>query len=227
MCFSATASLIAWVVGMVLTCILWIRNKGFDKWNAMFLWRVASVQLLEYGIWLSITKGFDPNIANATNAFFTAWLLIVLWTQPMVQVSMAYAYNPYSIVLMVLMAVYFIVLINQIWRASVGDFYSVVTGDCPTKRVFGACHLEWKDKTGAPFLSGSSSPWLGGFLTLLYLFGLFFPLIYQGWRGWVLIGFGVLTLILAYVGSRKGEALGSLWCYAAVGYGLVAVLVGI
>lgn len=234
MCFSSSASLAAWIISIVIAVYLWCRNKRYDRWNAAFITSFSTIQLLESKMWNVIDAKNDPSsdynssrldIAGEELNVLTKLVMITLLTQPLVQNWMGWKYTSADTLGMLTM-VYAVILIYNIF--SKGYFYTTVVGE--------KGHLVWKryeaDASSSGGVTGGNSgrygvevPFLGSGLTgVLYLFGLFVPLTFmEGQQKWWLLGTGVLTALYAAVCAGPGE-FGSYWCYTAVAYSVIALV---
>lgn len=210
MCFDTKSSWIAWAVSVVIAGYLYRRNRGYDRWNALFLFTFTSIQLLEGFIWKSQKGTSVP----------TQLILLVLLLQPLAQsfgglLPSSNVQEKYRNVLKIMCWVYGIILvwgIVRLARSRRGSFYSEVG-----KRG----HLVWVDSESQNFLGGRSPA--GGIISVLYLLGLFVPLLFQEKRrGWPLVLVGLATAVYSWIMTR-GREFSSLWCFTSVIYGLVCL----
>ena len=198
MCFSVESSLLAWVISLLLAYYLWQRNRKYDRWNASFLFTFTLIQLLEGGIW-----------AGINNSMLTKLILVVLLLQPFVQTICAKKFIPTSTILTMMCIIYGIILIYTLIRTSNSAFSSSVGEEG---------HLVWTDSSYPNSFVGGKY----GFITILYLLGLFIPLLYQGSCGIPLICIGILTALYSWY-KTQGKEFSSLWCFTSVVYGLAAL----
>lgn len=203
MCIDAKTSISAWLICIIIAVYLWHRNQNYDRWNALFIATFTLIQLLEAGIW----SGYN-------NQLLTEIILVALLLQPMVQTFASYYYTE-SIFMKYLIIVYAIILVYTIYRvitAQQGQFYS-------DRGPNG--HMVWHD-TRYPnsFLAGGYS-----FIGVLYLIGLFVPLLFMKDYKWVpLIIVGLGTLFYSLYMTRNQE-FSSVWCLSATLYALVAIFI--
>ena len=203
----------AWGISTSAAWYLYNRNKSYDRWNASFITCFSTIQLLEAGIWKT-----DPNgKPTKTNEVLTKLILLGLSAQPLVQTYVGYRYT-YQPVLWYLSWVLVGLVVYSLWRilkAGPGDFYSSV-GE--------GGHLVWhtngvkgkESETGGIF----GGKGLGG----LYMLGLFLPLMFmKNGAGLPLLAVGAITAIYSLFVAKKGE-FGSFWCYTAVMYSIMAIL---
>lgn len=216
MCFNAKSSFTAWIIALILSIYLYKRNKNYDRWNAGFILTFTFIQFLEGGVWLSL-KYRETTI----NSILTTFILISLLYQPFVQSSLGFM-NTKSPILKYSTLAYALIIGYTLYRIAT----TPINNFSSTRGEKG--HLVWDDKTHPnDFLGGGLS-----FIPYLYLAGLFFPLLYQGWRGIPLIIVGLATAFysLGMVGGpRYGcpcgyREFGSYWCFTSVIYALVAIL---
>lgn len=200
MCYSTRSSLIAWGVSMVIAAYLFQRNRGYDRWNAAFIVSFAMVQLCEAGIWSTTDK--------RKIHVYLAFLLIALYSQPLVQSYGAYSATKSS-VLKIMVGVYLVMFIYTLYRAVTEQFYVNIGPNG---------HLVWNAK-GTDYFTGGL-PILG----VLYLIGLFLGLLWILPTSIPLLAIGLATFIWSMSQRDSGE-FGSYWCYTAVAYSLMALFV--
>ena len=201
MCYSAESSLTAWLLANAAALLLFCRNQNFDRWNAAFIAVFSSVQLLEAGLWLGLA-----------NSLLTQLVLLVLFLLPLVQSYMGARLTGSALLgyLAMLYVVLFVfTLAARVLPAAPGQFRSCVGPNG---------HLVWQDDARPLFFTGDA-----GMYALLGV-GLGVPLLFAKWRGLPLLLVGAATYASAAARSTTGE-FGSLWCYYAVLYALVALLV--
>lgn len=211
MCFDTQSSLTAWIIANSISIYLWCRNKNYDRWNAGFITTFTTIQLLEAGLWSS---GKDSDV----NSILTSLIAVMLMAQPLVQVYLGYTYTK-EIILYYMSFIYLALFLYAIFKvlrtssaggASNASHYHSVVG--PNG------HWIWKNGSSDSVING----WVIG---LLYLIGLFVPLLFmKDYRGLPLLFVGIVTAIYSLVISGKGE-FGSMWCITAVLYSVVAIFV--
>lgn len=200
MCFDTQSSLLAWSISYSISIYLYIRNKRYDRWNAAFIMTLATIQLLEAGIWYSIDSG-RPDL----NRVVTGMLILVLLLQPIIQSGMGYVYTK-STVLAFLAIVLLGVLLWKLLTIRGEDYHS-----SPGP----GGHLIWESSSGSAL---GPAP-----VVILYLVGLFLPLMYMSYSvGIPLILTGAITAMLSMWATHSGE-FSSYWCYTTVIYALVAL----
>lgn len=213
MCFSFGSSITAWLLANIIALFLWRRNRGYDRWNATFIFTFTLIQLFEAGIWRSISSPTSTGV-------LTALILVTLTLQPLVQSYAGYI-DTNSTLLYVMSILYAGIVVYTLYRVSTERFKSTV-GEHG--------HLVWESNKSKDFLGG-------GLITVLYLIGLFLPLLLQRdvmssrsrgvtssfSPGVPLILIGVTTALFSASRSSSKE-FGSLWCYTAVAYSIVALV---
>ncbi len=199
MCFNAPSSLLAWGFANVIGLYLWKRNKNYDRWNAAFIFTFTLIQLLEAGLWSTDSK--------STNQVLTSLIVVALLAQPLVQSYMGWKYTKQES-LKFMTYIFVALLIWGAYKASTEKFQSY-------KGPNG--HLVWESssQTGKTVLEP---------FTWLYFLGLFIPLLYMGKKGIPLIMIGIATLMYSRM-TTSGKEFSSMWCFTAVLYALVALLI--
>lgn len=223
MCYSKEASFLAWGIALGLGALLWRRNKKYDRWNAAFLWTFTLVQFFEGFVWVSMEQK-----NKVMNSVATAFILLVLVSQPLVQTYMGWTTQQRSSkstgprndrdVLLYMLMIYAGIFGATLIRLFTERFHSTVGRDG---------HLVWhaRKRSGesVAFLGGDSSG-ISQFVTLMYLLGLFVPLLFmEGNRGLPLIAIGIGTALYSWARTR-GEEFSSMWCFTSVIYGAVALM---
>lgn len=205
MCYSTRSSLVAWIVAVSIAVYLLKRNQNYDRWIAIFILTFTIIQLLEAGIWVTNPQ----NGVNTQNRTMTSLLFIALMCQPLVQSYLGYR-STGAPILLSLTYLYLFLVIYQIVRVAKakGNIYSTVGPNG---------HLQWN--INGEELMGNSV------IGILYIMGLLIPLFFmKNGKGIPLITIGVLTLLWSLKQSGNRE-FGSLWCYTAVAYSLVALYI--
>jgi hypothetical protein len=224
MCYSTRSSFIAWFIAVGIAIYLYNRNKNYDRWNAMFIFTFTLIQLLEGLLWSTSSQKL--------NNILTIFVLIVLLLQPLVQ-SKAGADATNNKWLEMMIYLYVIVLLY-------GLFYIYRYGKNFYTSVGESGHLVWhfehrpfEDIPRAKFPARGkfqvdsqceSDNILKGPIGLLYLMGLFIPLLFAGWKGLPLLLTGIFTAIYSLRIAGKDE-FSSLWCYYSVIYAVIAIFV--
>ncbi len=200
MCYSTQSSLIAWVISVSIGYYLWNRNRGYDRWNASFIWTFSAVQLWEAGIWSSDNK--------STQEIYLKLILLTLLAQPLVQTYSAWRVTG-SPVLRAMTGVFSLIWLYTFYRTFTEHFYTDVGPNG---------HLVWNTDSGG-FLQGNI-PMIG----VLYLVGMFLGLLWGLPNTLPLIAVGLMTLLWSVSRVSSGE-IGSYWCYTAVAYSVTAIFV--
>ena len=207
MCFSIHVSIVAWTVVNAIAIYLWIRNRHYDRWNAVFIVTFSLIQLMEAGLWRSI------QIDNTTlNSVITSLIPLALVAQPLVQSMMGY-WSTGSTILLSLGVLVSAIMIGTIIRIA----------DTPLS-AFGSTvgehgHLIWND-----FSLPNTSIVGGYFVGFVYLIGILIPLLWMGWRGVPLLIVSLVTTGFSWYMAGSKE-FGSYWCFTAVAYALVALFI--
>jgi hypothetical protein len=205
MCFSPSASFIAWGASIASAWYLYHRNKSYDRWNAGFIMTFSSIQLFEGGIWLS-----DPAKKNKFNEILTQLILLGLTAQPLMQTFQGYKYTSQAILwfLSWFYLGFFLFSLWRVLRSKPGSFQTTVGQKG---------HLVWHDRQSKNFLGPTV-------LGVMYMIGLFLPLLFmKSHKGWPLILTGVLTALYSLYIAGPGE-FGSYWCYTAVIYSFISIV---
>lgn len=210
MCFNEEASIISWIGSVCISAFLINRNKRYDKWNAAFVLTFSTIQLLEYGIWRAIKTKND-----FLNKTLTAMIYVALLVQPLVQ---TYFGATYIKVRSTFLFIFSCILAGLLLY---GIFFAIRNSNkfFTTKGKKG--HLSWKVKEN----DHNSPLFNNALISLLYLSGLFIPLLYmENKKGYLLLLVGIATAIFSFMYADKDE-FGSFWCYTAIIYGFVAIFV--
>lgn len=204
MCHSVQASLIAFVISITISGVLYKRNRGFDRLNSGFIISFALIQLWEGINWYmrnndQLTPGFDNNL--------TILIMLTLVAQPLVQNYLGYKYT-HSDILHVTTWFYIAVFVYALIVAfRENTKYHTFLGN--------SRGLVWQNEKGEGLVEG-----LG--LAYVYLIGLFIPLLIT--RQYALIAVGVLTIMYCAFISEDQREFSSMWCYSAVIYSIVSLM---
>lgn len=220
MCFDLASSFIAWGLANSASWFLFQRNRGYDRWNASFITCFSTIQILEAGLWAGhqpppSSRANSPPRADApppqpagkvfTNEFLTKLIILGLTAQPAIQTIAGYKYTHQPILWYMswVFVGFFIYTLMRTLRAKPGEYHS---------KVGEKGHWIW-------------SPGLAPGFGVLYLIGLFFPLLFmKDGKGLSLLLVGMGTAAYSLFAAGKGE-FGSLWCFTAVLYSVAAILV--
>jgi hypothetical protein len=206
MCFSKEASLTAWVAAVGISFYLYQRNRNYDRMNAAFIVTFSSIQLLEAGIWFSLEKHNSD-----LNTTLTSLVLLVLLLQPLIQVWMGAKYT-HALLLDLLVYVYLGALLWGLFRVATANPGQFSSQPGPNG------HLVWTNAKSPSFLGPTV-------IAMLYLVGLFVPLLFmKEGRGVALLVVGVATLVGSLI-YAPGKEFSSIWCYAAIAYAVMALIV--
>jgi len=203
MCYDQRTSLIAFIVAWAVSLYLIKRNRGYDKWNAAMIMTFSMIQLLEFGVWGAI----DTNDIKL-NRILTMMILVALTVQPLVQ-TINMPSTTTSVEKPLLVLVYSGILLYAITRVLSTPTSSIYSTVGPNH------HLVWNAPDG---LFGNT------LLSILYLLGLFVPLLYQGSKGIPIIAVALATLLFSIYNTSSGE-YGSMWCISAVSLSFVALFI--
>jgi hypothetical protein len=204
MCFNKETSWGSWLVISTIAWYLYKRNKGVDRWMAIFIGVFSLIQLLEGFVW----AGIDTNRPQI-NANATALIIIAIWLQPLVQSYMGYLYTSSSI-LYWFSLIFVVMLLWAIYRFFTEDFYSVPGPNG---------HLVWKSSEKGAIINGKR------WLLVPYLVGLFLPLIYlKTSQSIPLLVIGLGTLYWSQKYYKDGE-FSSMWCFSALLYAMVTLMI--
>ena len=198
MCYSAPASFTALIISVGIAIWLWNRNRKYDRWNALFIISFAMIQLWEGLIWM----GYDSSV-------MVSLILLTLLTQPLAQSYGGWKtlHNPS---LEWMFYGYVMLLIYGFYLVSTRGHYSSVGKHG---------HLKWNS-----FTSEKRSGLFPGMIGIVYLIGLFLPLLFAWREMWPLLIVGGLTAYYSMISSSSGE-FGSKWCYFAVIYSITAIFI--
>ncbi|ALX27592.1 membrane protein [Golden Marseillevirus] len=196
MCFSLESSLCAWALSIAFVVLLWTRNKLYDRWNASFLLCFSTIQLVEAGLWYNLGS-------QGSNKALTSTILPLLLLQPLVQNYMGWKTTGSEVLKST--TILYLLLFLSAFSQGMGKEYHTVVGE--------KGHLVWETKEGEGVMPGWAAP--------LYLFGLFFPLLWQNKKGIPLIATGALTALYSWF-KTNGREFSSYWCFTSVIYGVIA-----
>ncbi len=203
MCLTSRESILAFIILVVIAILLYIRNIKYDRILAVFLFAVSLIQLTEFFY-------HNGSLSSSTGGRL---IFMILWLQVLVLAVGVQIY--YQTTLTSLWMILFIVIFMIALFYSVGQRFSVTTGDG---------HLVWSQDGKTSNILGKGA--------FLYLAGLFIPLLiilyYSGWKDtgmWIILIAVLLSIFLVRVFYPK-LVFSSLWCYSAVGVAFVVWLVG-
>lgn len=217
MCYTAKASVTAWWILAMMSLFIWYRNERFDRALAVFIFALALIQLIEYGV----HSGVSPSQAGQA-------LFLTLWLQCLVLAIGVFVFikgardadetstreNVVSLISGWNLALFAIVFLAAIIYSFTLDF-SASPGP--------SGHIEWY-ANGGPLLGGWGWIYLlGVFGALLLLFAFYnFADLPLG----ILILYGLLSF--AYIARNfERQAFTSMWCYLSVGFAFLVWFLGI
>ena len=208
MCYSAPISFITFILGILIACQLYQRNRGSDRWIALFVVSFILMQLLEGIIWVYKDNNLQiPSIMSYA-------ILFVLICQPLVQTfgllttkstNKMFNKNVKNLMKWGLVIVTIIGILNMFNLS-------------PQKIDIGKCgHLKWNltfkfEKLHEIFL-------------IFYFIFMSIPLLFMKplSRGIILLLYGIISLLLIQFVYNCKE-FSSMWCFIAIIYGLIAFL---
>lgn len=208
MCWNKEVSIATYITVIVLVVILYRRNVGADRHLAIFSAIFVTIQLLEFFAWLSI-----ENEDRSLNDLVTRLILIFLWAQPLINSYMVFkgTTNLRSKYFMLLAVVVFgFMFVAAVVTAMRGS--SFMTNKGPL------CHLIWnrRDDEDDEYLKGAKFMGDHSIVEVLYLLGLFIPLLFikPFKKGLALALLGAILAIIAKKRSTDDE-FSSWWCWIA------------
>lgn len=217
MCESIATSFRAYIIGLIMSIILIYEQTVFSITIGFFILTYITIQVLEGLIWIDRkNKGLSSNSHEALNGGdntissdgLTRAILVALWLQPLIQTYFAYKYHGGTL-LTIALIIYGFLFLYALYRAF---NFNIKFGSLP---FVGKGHLSWTSSDGNFF---------GGyFLTIIYLIGLFFGLLFTTptINGVIFISVGLLCLLWSR-SHYSWEEVGSMWCLYAVGLSIVA-----
>ena len=203
MCFSFESSINSWFYAVIsIIILLFLSQSKLSIWISMFTLTFTQIQLIEAMIW--------KNINDELNNKLVKYISVLLWFQPLIQSLFSYLYSKNSFMLY-LFFIYLIIILKELKST---DIFTLTISD--------KGHLVWnryENNKKIHILSNNN------LYLLLYLTGMILPLtvIESNIARYLLIGYGTGSLIYSILNYTKDE-MGSLWCYHAVNYILIGVL---
>lgn len=179
----------------------------------MFIVSFATIQFWEGILWLSPR---DSSKSTEVGRIIVPLILLTLLSQPIAQTYGAYKTSSKAGKKNdVLRVSFYIAIALFLW-----GLYEVLTKSFSYK-VGENGHLVW-EKNSTPGLLNSPSDIIG----ILYLIGLFLPLLWMEMKYAIpLLLVGAATFIFSMSRTRKTGEFSSYWCYTAVLYSLVCLLI--
>lgn len=203
MCYSASVSFITFVIGILISYQLYLRNNGNDRWIALFIVSFILIQLLEGIMWVYKDKGLTvPKIMSYL-------VLITLICQPLAQIyGLLSSGNKLTDNMRLFFKLGFCLLVILGLIVSLNII--------PKNILVGKCgHLDWN------LTFKNKNYW--NIFSVIYLLFLIFPLFFiePKWRGIILALYLILSAFwIAYVYGAK--EFSSMWCFVAIIFGLIA-----
>lgn len=217
MCFSAKASITSWWILAMFSLFLWYRNQDYDRALSVFVFTLALVQLIEYGI----HSQTDPKQSGRA-LFITLWLQCLVLaitvflfiegardvdnstvTQNVVHTIAGWNLFLFAIVFVIALVLSFN---DEFWAAPGPSGY-----------------IEWSNNGGS----------LLGHWGWLYIVGIFTPLFlifaYYMWADIkiaILIIYGALSAAYVLV-NYPTNIFGTIWAYLSVLFAALAWCLGI
>jgi hypothetical protein len=214
MCFTKEVSFAAWLVSIIIAACIYLKDtsSSINRWLAAFIVAFSTMQLLEAGVWISIENG-----NGKWNEIFTVLIFLSLLVQPLIQTYFGYIATK-NIVLQILTWACVGLLIWGIYKAFTNRYQSQVgpNGHLIWYRLVGQGKAV-TDFKQEPLLM---SPYY--IVIILYMLGLFVPLLFLGSAGIPLLLIGLGTLAFScYMYYETGE-VSSIWCFSAILYSIAA-----
>lgn len=209
MCWNKQVSLVTFILAVAGSAYLYQRNLPNDRWIAVFAATIAMIQLAEYFMWSDLSCGKLNTVASA-------FALSILALEPLMNmVGGLYFSDTSNKKALTLMLVAYLVFIGVVYLTQVHRKQITLCGTStcdigtPTPSGFlsnKSCNLHWYFMDS--FNGATGLIWM---IFLLIPFLAMMPLS----QGLILAGLGVGTFLLAKFSNTA--ALGSLWCWFAIG----------
>lgn len=200
MCFSFESSVRAYLLASTFVVLLWLRNKGMDKWKAILLGLFSLVQLLEAGLW--------KNINNIKiNSMLTSLLLMVQWIYPFVNTYFGWKQSKFQYSMEVLTYLVGAGLLYTSYRvitAKEGQIHSDIVSEG---------NIDWFDDRSQSFVMGDYD-----WLSIIWMLGVFAPLLFIK-NGLTYIS--LLGTLFWYSKFYYPDSFQSVWCYFSIYLGPV------
>ena len=223
MCFNDKASIAAFCVGMSSSIFLLYRgikyNNPIDKLSAIFITLITSMQIIEYILW----KNQDCNEKNRK----ASWLIIiVLFLQPIIYNVFKNFFFKNKVSKFKLFFNYIFTLLSVIIFTSFFLLYIYPKKDLCSKENKETGRIEWEPLKILStktvwlilflifYLGSANLPFNNALLNKTNLFRRYFVHL-------------MLLIAIIYSAIKTGKnifsAMGSLWCFLAVFYGIVCI----
>lgn len=205
MCFSFESSIKSWIYAL-LACILLLLISSCNQlavWISVFTLTFTQIQIIEAMIWRDINNGKNSDLVK--------YIPVLLWFQPLIQCLFGFSYSK-NYLLLGLSFVYMTIILKELY--SKDTFSATISEDH---------HIIWNryNINNKPiFILGDSDLYI-----LIYLLGMFIPLLFikNNITKYVLLGYGIGSIL--YTGYfYKQDEFNSLWCYNAVNYVTLGII---
>ncbi len=202
MCYSYESSLKAFIIAITSCILLWLRNKGTDRWSALFIGLFSLTQLLEAGLWKRL---YDAK----ANQQLTTTILLLQWIYPTISAYIAWKYTKSSEFYYITM-VSSAALLYTIYRALSaydGQIHTIIDTEQ---------NLQWVDDEKEGLILGDNQLSFGA----IWFAAAALPLLYMDNTALLALFFGGAYILSKYLNP---EYPGSLWCYYStyLGYALL------
>lgn len=220
MCVDATTSMIAFSVSVVCSYLLWNGSKN-DTFFSIGVFLIGLIQLNEFFLWRN-------QMCGLANHLFSLSIIVILWLQSVVMLSVFYIFYPVRIIPSVVTDMY-LVLCTAFTAYLLYILYPTQLCSIPK-----GCRLSWAPHT---YLI-DHHPYLAWIHTLLYFIPYLIVYLETSIKDVLrykvryacvpvtfalALGFGVykgfLTSPLSYA-----DIFGSIWCFLSVALGIIGVL---
>jgi len=212
MCWNKEVSLTTFIFAIIGVIYLWKRDRPNDRWVAVFAGTIALIQLAEFFMWS------DPSCGRL-NKYASIFALIILGLEPMMNmVGGLYFSNTSTSNKKILkyMLLAYIIFLSVTYFTQIHNKKITWCGnslcDQPMSSSTG-CNLCWH------FLNDINK--IIGIIWIIFLMIPFLTM-HPMSQGLALVGLGIVTLGLAQIANST--ALGSLWCWFAIGIILYKVV---
>jgi len=195
MCIDSKTSLNYYILAVIGSLIIWIRDKGTDRPDSIFILTYSTMQLLEYFIWKSIENNPKQEQCDKTNQRITSIIPIVLFLQPLIHILVRPISNVFAIP-------YILIILKLIFERNSNKF-------CSTPGPNG--HLVWRRND--EFLLDNRP-----LESLLHLLGIFIPFFTVKPFSNVVPFFLLTTgsFIWSVINYSKTREFTTMWCIIAV-----------
>lgn len=202
MCYSYESSLKAFIIAATSCILLWLRNKGTDRWGALFIGLFSLTQLFEAGLWKRL---YDTK----ANQYLTTSIMLLQWIYPTISSYIAWKYtkSPQFYYITIAASVALLYTIYRAITASEGQIHSIIDSEQ---------NLQWIDNDKQGLVLGDYQLLFG----IIWFAAAALPLLYMDNTALLALFFGGAYLLSKYLNP---EYPGSLWCYYStyLGYALL------